>query len=140
LLGVTKKQKMKSNILRLSALVAVLAAIVVLPAGAATGTALTQVPSGAADQPLRAVSQPKPEYSVFLRHADVEGRVVVSFTVTPSGDVADATVVSSTDRLLNAPTLDAVRTWKFVPATRDGLPVSTRVRQLVTFSIPDAPR
>jgi periplasmic protein TonB len=131
---------MKSNILPISAVLAAIAAFGIQPAIAATGTAFTQIPSGAADMLPMAIAQPKPEYSTYLRHADIEGHVVVSFTVTPKGDVINATVVRSTDRLFSEPTLEAVSKWKFKPAMKDGLPVSTRVSELVTFLIPDAPR
>jgi TonB family protein len=123
---------MKSKFLTLGALVAAVA-IVVQPA-------FSQNSSSALDQPPRAVSQLAPVYSAYLRHADVEGSVVVAFTVTPSGDVTNAAIVSSTDRLLNEPTLRAIVRWKFMPAVKAGLPVSSRVNERVTFSIPDAPR
>jgi periplasmic protein TonB len=131
---------MKSNVLRLSALTLALASIVVLPAGAATGTAFVANPSSVADQLPMPIAQPKPVYSAHLRHALIEGQVVVAFTVSPQGNVADATVVSSTDRLFNKPTLDAVMTWRFSPAMKAGVPVSSKVRELVVFSMPDALR
>ena len=61
-------------------------------------------------------------------------------TVSPLGDVAEATIVSSTDRLLNKPTLDAVMKWRFSPALKAGFPVSSKVRQAVVYTISDAPR
>ncbi len=131
---------MKSNLLRLSALIVATTALVVLPAGAATGTALAPNPSTLVDQIPTPIAQPKPVYSAYLRHAVIEGQVVVAFTVSPVGDVADATIVSSTDRLFNKPTLDAVMKWRFSPALKAGVPVSSKVRQVVTFTIPDAPR
>jgi TonB family protein len=131
---------MKTNALRLSTLIVALTAIALLPAGAATGTALVPNPSILTDAAVRPVAQPSPVYSAYLRHALVEGQVLVAFTVSPIGNVADATIVSSTDRLLNKPTLDAVMHWRFSPAMKAGVPTSTKVRELVTFSIPDAPR
>jgi TonB family protein len=124
---------MKSNILHLSACVAAFAAIGILPARAGIGTALTQNPNSTEYQTPKAVSQPEPVYSCYLRRAAIEGHVVV-------GDVVNARIVSSTDRLFDEPTLDAVGKWRFRPAMKAGLPVSANVRELVTFSIPDAPR
>jgi protein TonB len=131
---------MKSNALRLTTLIAALAAIAVLPAGAATGTALVPNPSILTDATPRPIVQPSPVYSAYLRHAVIEGQVLVAFTVSPLGNVADATIVSSTDRLFNKPTLDAIMHWRFSPAMKAGVPVSSKVREVVTFSIPDAPR
>ncbi|HEY1765105.1 MAG TPA: energy transducer TonB [Opitutaceae bacterium] len=130
---------MKTNILRLSALTAALAAISVLPAGAATGTALTPVPSEGTDRNPVPLSQAKPFYSAYLRHSLIEGEVVVSITVSPHGNVADATIVSSKERLLNKPTLDAIMKWRFSPALKAGVPVSSKVREVVVYSISDAP-
>jgi TonB family protein len=131
---------MKSNILRLGSLMLAMGAAVVLPAGAATGTALVTDPSILTDVAPRPVAQPAPVYSAYLRHAVIEGQVEVAFTVSPHGDVAEATIVSSTDRLLNKPTLDAVMKWHFLPAMKAGVPVSRKVREVVAFTIPDAPR
>jgi TonB family protein len=131
---------MKSNVIHLSACLAAFAAIGILPSRAAVGTALTQNPRSIEDQTPKAVSQPKPVYSCYLRRAAIEGQVVVAFTVTPLGDVVNARIVSSTDRLFDAPTLDAIAKWRFMPAMKSGLPVSANVRELVAFSIPDAPR
>ncbi len=131
---------MKTNALRLSTLIAALTAIALLPAGAATGTALVPNPSILTDAAPRPIVQPSPVYSAYLRHAIIEGNVVVDFTVSPRGEVAEATIVNSTHRLLNKPTLDAIMQWRFSPAMKAGVPVSSKVRELVTFSIPDAPR
>jgi len=45
-------------------------------------------------------------------------------------------VVSSTNRLLDKPTLAAVRQWTFTPAMKDGVAVSVKVVQPVAFTIP----
>jgi len=129
---------MKLNALRLTALVAAIAAIAIQPAGAATGTALTQDQLTLADQPARAIAQPSPAYSRELRHARIGGKVVVSFVVTPKGDVADATILQSTNRMFDAPTLRAIHQWKYAPAVKAGVPVKSNVNELVTFSIEDS--
>lgn len=131
---------MKTNLLHLGALSIALASIAVLPAGAVTGTAFAPVPTTVADQTVRPVYQPKPVYSAALRHAVVEGQVLVSMTVSPRGEVADATVLNSTNQQLNKPTLDAIMKWRFSPALRAGVPVSSEVREKVVYTIPDAPR
>jgi TonB family protein len=129
---------MKLNALRLTALVAAIAAIAIQPAGAATGTALTQDQITLADQPARVIAQPSPVYSLELRHARIEGKVVVAFVVTPKGDVANATILHSTNREFDAPTLRALRQWKYAPAVKDGVAVKTRVNETVTYQIEDS--
>lgn len=129
---------MKLNALRLTALVATIAAIAIQPAGAATGTALTPDQATLADQPARIIAQPSPVYSHELRHERIEGKVVVAFVVTPKGDVANATILESTNREFDAPTLRAINQWKYAPAVKAGVPVKTRVNETVTFAIEDS--
>jgi protein TonB len=90
----------------------------------------------AAVQPATPVSQVAPNYSRDLRVDQEEGEVVVGFTITAEGKVLNPVVVSSTNRLLNKPTLEAIRKWKFAPATNDGVAVSVNVLQPVAFTIP----
>jgi protein TonB len=91
----------------------------------------------AATQDAKPISEVAPVYSHDLRASGVEGEVVVSFTITAKGDVLNPVVVSSTDRLLEKPTLAAVIKWKFAPAMKDGVPISVRAVQPVAFMIPD---
>ena len=102
-------------------------------AAAASVAALN--PLAAAVENAKPISQPAPAYSKDLRTSSVEGEVVVSFTITKSGDVLNPVVVSSTNRLLEGPTLAAVRTWKYAPAMKDGVPVSVCAVQPVSFVI-----
>jgi protein TonB len=91
----------------------------------------------AATQSAQPVSQVAPEYSPLLRADLVEGRVVVEFTITKTGSVSDARVVSSTNRRLDAPTLAAIRKWTFTPETRDGVAVNSVAIQPVAYTIPE---
>ena len=91
----------------------------------------------AADQSPVPLSQVAPVYSHELRASDVEGEVVVVFTITANGEVASPVVVKSTNQLLDYPTLAAVRKWKFTPAMKDGVAVNVRVVQHVAFAIPE---
>lgn len=51
----------------------------------------------------------------------------VAFTVMASGKPSDIRVRSSTDPELATAVVDAVKQWKFAPAQKDGLAVSTKV-------------
>jgi len=94
-------------------------------------------PLSAAVQDAKPISQAAPVYSSDLRAACIEGQVVVSFTITASGDVINPKVVSSTDRNLENPALEAVRKWKFAPATKDGVAIKVKALQPVAFVIPE---
>jgi len=94
-------------------------------------------PVSAAVMDAKPISQPAPTYSSNLRAACIEGQVVVSFTITAKGDVINAQVVSSTDRKLDESALEAVRLWKFEPATKDGVAIRVKALQPVAFVIPE---
>ena len=129
-------KKMNNTAVRYTSLIAAIAALGALSAAQLNA----QNGPGPADQALRALYQPAPAYSYNLRHDEVEGQVVVSFRVTPSGDVADEAIVSSTQARLNRPTLLALSKWKYAPAMKAGAPVTSRVLETVRFTIPDAIR
>jgi protein TonB len=122
---------MKINTRHLNALVAAIAAAVILPSIPLRAQDNPRAP----DQAPRALAQPSPSYSYDLRHDAIAGEVVVSFTVTPTGEVTNAAVVSSTHKRLEKPVLEAVKKWKFAPAVKAGAPVSSKVIQPVAFAI-----
>jgi TonB family protein len=94
----------------------------------------------AAVQDAKPIAQVAPTYSHDLRRLGVEGDVVVSFTISANGEVKNATVVSSSDHLLEYPALAAVRQWKFTPAEKDGVAVSQKAIQTIAFAIPELHR
>jgi TonB family protein len=59
------------------------------------------------------------------------GTVAVSMIVNAEGIPTDLSVVESAGDVLDEAVLKAVRTWRFSPATKDGVKVSVRwlVRQ-----------
>jgi len=104
-------------------------------AAALSVSALNQ--ASAAVQDATPLSQVAPAYSHELRASGVEGEVVVGFTITANGEVLNPVVVSSTDRLLEYPTLAAVRKWKFAPAKKDGVAVDQKAVQSIAYVIPE---
>jgi protein TonB len=92
-------------------------------------------PLSAAIKGATPISQVAPAYSSDLRSAGVEGEVVVGFTISKAGEVLDPVVVSTTDRELDKAAVAAVRQWKFAPATNDGVAVSVRAVQPISFQI-----
>ncbi len=104
-------------------------------AAALSVSALTPLSAAVVD--ATPLSQAAPSYSRDLRAACVEGKVVVSFTITAKGDVVDPVIVSSTDRHLSAAALKAVLKWKFAPAMKDGVAVKEKAIQSVAFVIPE---
>jgi TonB family protein len=104
-----------------------------LLAGAALA-ALATSSAFAAFQPAKALIQPFPTYDYQLRKENVEGAVIVSLEINAEGRVKKATIVGSSSRVFEEPTLDAVYKWQFTPAQQDGKAVSMKALQLVTFN------
>lgn len=88
------------------------------------------------DRVPQALARVPPVYPARARARGIEGEVVVEFVVTPSGDVEDPEVVSSTPRtVFDEAALRAVRRWRFEPGMRGDAPVRTRVRQKIAFTL-----
>lgn len=64
---------------------------------------------------LKAIAQPQPEFPRELRNTVSQGKVTLAFTVQTDGTVSVPSVVTSTNRRLNRPALDAVARWRFEP-------------------------
>jgi protein TonB len=66
---------------------------------------------------------PKPDLS-HLPHG-TQGEVVLDVTIDPTGQVADLQILATLGYGVDGAVADTVRTWKFSPATRDGVPVAS---------------
>jgi TonB family protein len=104
-------------------------------AAALSVTALNPLSAAVVD--ARPLAQAAPVYSHDLRASGVEGEVVVNFTISASGDVIDPVVAKTSNRVLDASTIRAVRNWKFAPAMKDGVAVSQKAVQTFAFTIPE---
>jgi TonB family protein len=81
------------------------------------------------------IYRPEPAYSEEARKAKYQGTVVLIIVVDAQGNVSDARVVKPLGMGLDEKALETVRTWKFKPATRAGVPVPVRVGVEVTFRL-----
>lgn len=106
-------------------------------AAALSMSALT--PLSAANQDAKPLRQVAPTYSHELRESGVEGEVVVAFTITAAGQVADPVVIRTTNMALDKATLAAVRQWTFAPAMNNGVAVSQKAVLPVAYKISDLP-
>ncbi len=90
-------------------------------------------PSADIDFPPRILLSRFPDYPLDLRNAGIDGQVVVRFTVELDGSVSDPAVQGSPPPELAVLALDAISRWKFTPATKNGLPIRTRLQQPFVF-------
>ena len=83
----------------------------------------------------RAVYAPDPEYSEEARKAKYQGTVVLWCVVGPDGRVHETRVQRSLGLGLDQKAIDAVKTWHFEPALKDGVPVAVQINIEVNFRL-----
>jgi periplasmic protein TonB len=66
---------------------------------------------------------PKPDLSRLPHGA--QGEVILDVTIDPTGQVADLQVLGPLGYGIDDSVAQTVRTWRFTPATRDGVPVAS---------------
>lgn len=81
----------------------------------------------------RVLRQVDPEYPDGLRQVGVKGEVWLEGLVMADGSVDYLRILKTEDDGFAGPALDAVRQWRFEPATLDGRPVNAVAVFTVTF-------
>ncbi len=98
-----------------------------------TGARLFRV--GAGVRPPKATYAPDPDYSELARRAKYQGVTVLGVIVGPDGNPQDVWVVKKLGLGLDQKAIDAVRTWKFDPATKGGQPVAVLLNVEISFRL-----
>lgn len=101
--------------------------------GAGTGGGVYQL-GGGVSTPI-AIYSPDPPYTEQAREAKFQGDVVLSIVVLADGSVADVQIVKPLGLGLDQSAVKAVKTWKFKPGTRNGVPVAVQMMIDVTFHL-----
>jgi periplasmic protein TonB len=83
----------------------------------------------------RAIYAPEPEFSDEARRIKYQGDVTLLATIGVDGRTRDLMVVRSLGMGLDEKAIEAVRTWKFEPATKDGHPVAVQMNIIVSFHL-----
>lgn len=107
---------------------------VMLAACAPSGS---QAPVQPPTNPL-AVKTPPPEFPLELACAGASGEAVLGVTIGVKGAPTEVRLVNSSGHeALDSAAIEAVRTWQFRPATRNGEPVTQAIQVPVNFRSPD---
>jgi protein TonB len=113
-----------------------------LPEGTIGGSGFEPPPPTPA-APMRLVSNMKaprkiadiaPIYPAIATAARAQGIVIMEATIDVHGNVVDVRVLRSSP-LLDQAAIDAVRQWKYTPATLNGLPVPVIMTVTVNFTL-----
>ena len=76
---------------------------------------------------------PDPEYPVTAQRERIEGSVILEAVITREGAVASARVLRSVHPLVDTASIQAIRGWRYKPATRTGTPVCTYLTVTTKF-------
>ena len=80
--------------------------------------------------------QVPPRYPRRAARLQIEGFVIVEFTITPDGNVVEPVVVESRPpRVFDQAALQAIVQWRFEPRVERGQAVESRVKQRIEFSL-----
>lgn len=85
--------------------------------------------------PPKGIYTPNPEYSDKARKKKLNGTVIVTVVINADGTVREAKITRSLEASLDQKAIEAVKKWKFQPATKDGKPVAVRVPIEVDFRL-----
>ena len=86
-------------------------------------------------RPPRAIYSPDPAYSEEASKAKFQGVCVLSLIVGIDGNPRDIKLVKPLGKGLDEKAMDAVKTWRFEPATKEGAPVAIQIQIEVTFRL-----
>lgn len=98
--------------------------------------------AGGGDREAVPLVRVDPDYPPRARQQGVEGYVVVRFTITPVGTVADVEVIDSKPPyIFDRSVIRAVRKWRYNPKIENGVPVTRpNQRTRLTFKLPKGGR
>jgi len=92
----------------------------------------TALQTGGDVKPARMISSLAPVYPMLAKNQHIEGDVRVDALIEASGRVSAMKVVSGPP-LLQQAAMDALRQWKYQPATLDGKPVPMHLTVTIQF-------
>lgn len=93
------------------------------------------LPVGGDVKPARLLSEAAPVYPIMAKNQHVTGDVVIDALIDANGRVTTMKVISG-PTLLHQAAKDALRQWKYQPASLDGKPVSMHLTVTLQFRMP----
>jgi protein TonB len=103
--------------------------------GSGGGTGGGPYRPGSGITPPRVLQEVKAEYTDEARRASITGEVILEIVVRRDGSVGDVKLLRGLGGGLNDRARQAVKQWRFSPATRQGTPVDVIVEVAVEFKL-----
>jgi TonB family protein len=89
--------------------------------------------------PPRYIENPKPAYPLEARQEGYHGKVLLKVEVLTNGRVGNVEVEKSSGyEVLDQAALEAIKTWRFIPAKRGKVPMRSWINILITFQLQDS--
>jgi TonB family protein len=89
---------------------------------------------GDVTKPVR-IFDPQPQYTEIARKARIQGVVIVQAIIDKQGGVTNVKVLKGLPMGLDQAAVDAIKKWKFEPATLNGKPVTVYYNLTVNFQL-----
>ena len=90
---------------------------------------------GGSITPPRTVYSPEPQYTEQARKANLQGTCTLGLIVEKDGHPRNIRVLKGIGMGLDENAIEAVKTWKFEPAIKDGQPVRVEIAVEVSFHL-----
>jgi TonB family protein len=103
--------------------------------GSGGGTGGGPFRPGSGIEAPRLLREVKADYTEEARRRSLQGEVVLEIVVTRNGTVGDVRILRRLGSGLDERAIQAVRQWRFAPATRTGVPVDVLVEVAVEFNL-----
>ena len=85
--------------------------------------------------PPEKISAPQPQYTEIARKARIQGVVIVQAIIDKDGNVTNVKLLKGLPMGLGEAALDAIKKWRFRPATLNGKPVAVYYNLTVNFQL-----
>jgi protein TonB len=109
-------------------------------AAAASSSPVSAQQRGSRVEPPVLVHKSEPQYTLAARKAQIQGAVRLYVEIGTDGRAHRLRVTKGLGYGLDAEAVQAVRQWRFLPGTRDGVAVKTPAVIEVNFRLPDDAR
>lgn len=81
------------------------------------------------------ITAPQPQYTEIARKARIQGVVIVQAIIDKEGQVTNVKVLKGLPMGLEEAAVEAIKNWKFKPATLNGKPVTVYYNLTVNFKL-----
>ena len=96
----------------------------------------TELNLAVADLPPQKIYSPSPEYPWKAKRNNWEGTVRLRAEVLPNGKIGEVSIINSSGyEILDRAARDAIKTWRFKPALKNGFPVICYTEIPVSFRL-----